>query len=76
MQINEFVGESFKFEFDKEFAKKVDVEENYKYITVDVEQYNDEIEIPAGFHKADGRVTEVFLTPVQLEYLFENVERR
>ena len=60
---------SKKFGFDKELAENVDVFEDYSYITVDIEIYDGELEIGSGFHKSDGRVTEIFLSKEDLKRL-------
>ena len=60
------VKNNFRIGFDKDFAKEVDIIDNYSYITVEAEKFDGELEIAAGFHKEDGRITEIFLTPCQL----------
>jgi hypothetical protein len=60
-----------KFKFDKKLATKLQLNENYNYITVDREDG----ELWAGFHKSDGRVTEVMINEEQLKELKSKEEK-
>ena len=63
--------DNFEFGFDQELAKKNDITGDYEKIVVDVEKYNDLIELTAGFMTVDGKCVEVLLDEDDLFYLLQ-----